>query len=309
MNLEFVLCGSPTDAFWSQAAMFRLSLDSLGDVYRNARLAFCVGASRRVSLPERWKPYFKNIEVIWVDEREYLREGDRVQSDLTYRAVSYADLSFNCDADTLLLRPFPDGFLEQLYASPAIYGVIAHYPPPIAANPALRDDCALWSALGEHIISRRLSLDHRYTLLDELKPCPFYVNYGFVAATPKLFRQLHEQLRIVEPQIRDVLDNEYYGQLGVAVAVERASLATKALPMRFNFPNDPIADQLYPHELANVVLIHYLRTKHFDRHKIFANQQEFERFMAAPLSGSNFVFREYVRTLTGGQYPFDGRDN
>ena len=41
--------------------------------------------------------------------------------------------------------------------------------------------------------------------------------------------------------------------------------------MRYNFPNDPIAERMYPDDLANVVVYHYLRTAAFNRHEIFVD--------------------------------------
>src|SRR5439155_8509121 len=297
MKLEFLLCGSPTDAFWSQTAMFRLSLDSLGEIYRKARVVLCVGAEQQVSLPARWEAALRNVEIVWADQDEYRREGDRAQSDLTYRVISdSADLAFNCDADTLLMRPLPDDFMQGLRVSPAICGVIAHYPPPLHVGqtmlPAGISGRDFWNILAQRLLGCPIPLEQRYSLLRESEPCPFYVNYGFVAGTPRLLKELHQQLLILEPRIREILDNDFYGQLGIALGVERGNLPRRVLPMRFNFPNDPIADELYAEELENTVVMHYLRTSQFDRHRIFAEPQAFQRFMDSPLSGSNHKFRE-----------------
>ena len=136
MRLEFLMCGSPTDAFWSQAAMFRLGLDALGGVYASARHALCLGAPGEQPIPDRWRPWFERIEVQWTDEAEYRERGGHAQSSALYgMAGSSADLSIICDADTLLLRPLPDEFLERSTAAPAVSGVIAHYPPPLSAYP------------------------------------------------------------------------------------------------------------------------------------------------------------------------------
>jgi len=109
--------------------MFRLSLDTLGPVYQKARLVMCLGALEKVSLPDKWKPYFTNIEIAWADVESYKYYGDG--GDHVYNLLSLdADISIICDADTLILRPFPDEFFLDMMSNPAIYGVIAHYPPP-----------------------------------------------------------------------------------------------------------------------------------------------------------------------------------
>ena len=75
--------------------------------------------------------------------------------------------------------------------------------------------------------------------------------------------------------------------------------------MRYNFPNDRCADRLHADEMAEIVLLHYLRTQHFDRHRIFVNAEELDRFLALDLVGSDRLFQEHVRGVTGGVYPFD----
>jgi hypothetical protein len=61
---------------------------------------------------------------------------------------------------------------------------------------------------------------------------------------------------------------------------------------------------MYPEELANVVVYHYLRTAAFDRHEIFVDAARYARFLDAPLSGVNRRFRDAVREIAGPAYPF-----
>ncbi len=74
--------------------------------------------------------------------------------------------------------------------------------------------------------------------------------------------------------------------------------------MRYNFPNDPIAEQMYPAELDRAVVFHYLRTDTFDRHQIFVTTEQYQRFLALHLQGVNRRFQEAVRTIIGERYPF-----
>jgi hypothetical protein len=74
--------------------------------------------------------------------------------------------------------------------------------------------------------------------------------------------------------------------------------------MSYNFPNDPVADKLYPQELNSISVLHYLRTDKFDRQKIFVSKKNFEKFLSLRLTGSNKIFQEFVKYLTGGKYPF-----
>jgi hypothetical protein len=74
--------------------------------------------------------------------------------------------------------------------------------------------------------------------------------------------------------------------------------------MRYNFPNDPVAERMYPRELEQVVVFHYLRTAEFDRHLIFQTADHYERFLSLPVHGANRRFREAVKKIVGDVYPF-----
>ena len=310
VRIEFLMCGNPTDAFLSQGAIVRRQLDRLGGDYARARLVFCFGVSEPGPIPERWVPHYENIEVHWADTEEFRRDGNGAQGYKLFQLLDpMADISMICDADTLVLNPFPTAFFDEMRSSPAICGAIGHYPPPLSHDgPAIAelpsDDLGLWSLLADRILGRPIAMRHAYSLLRPLRPCPFYINHGVVAGPPALLAALFEEMRDIIPRIRSVLDNDFCDQLGITLGIERRGLPCRPLPMRYNFPNDPIADELYQEELANVVVMHYLRTDHFDRHRIFHKETEFAHFMRAPLSGSNAIFREYVRQLTGGQFPF-----
>lgn len=309
-KLEFLMCGSPNNAFYSQAAIYRFFLDSFGGMYKDARLVLVLGDYEKKPLPDRWKPYFENIEVHWADHESFLIHGDG--SEYLFSLIDdRADLSFICDADTLLVRPFSRGFLSGLLQAPAVGGVIAHYSPARTDNNGNNfsrlSSEELWQMLADHVLGKSVDMPFIHTLADNWSRCPFYINYGFVASTPKLLKELHRHLVIVQPKIREVLDNDFFGQVGIALAVERGHIPVVSLPMRYNFPNDPLADERYGNELKNVHVIHYLRTNLFDRHMIFKNRRLFNEFLDLDLSGSNAVFQQFIRETTGGKYPFPSR--
>src|SRR5439155_11151886 len=89
------------------------------------------------------------------------------------------------------------------------------------------------------------------------------------------------------------------------LSAARIPLPSVALPLRFNFPNDPVATERYPEELENAVVFHYLREDEFDRQQIFRWRETYSVFLARPLNPANARFRDSVRTLFGEEYPFD----
>jgi len=94
-------------------------------------------------------------------------------------------------------------------------------------------------------------------------------------------------------------------QISLPPTCSDLGLPTRALPLRYNRPNDPIADDRYPGDLGGIVFLHYLRTKVFDRQRIFVNRENFKSFIGLELSGSNRRFRQHVVELTGDRYPFE----
>jgi hypothetical protein len=307
VKIDFVIPASPNDAFYSQIAMFRLGLDALGGVYRTARLAAVFGDSRISGLPEKWRDHFERIDVEWADPSPVESFGYRAQSDRRFEIIRPdADVVVSCDADTLLVRPFEQATMDAI-VNGALGGVIAHYHFPWAHSSG--DPCADWNNVSQSILGRRIDTPYRYTLAEfaERGCCPFYVNLGLLIGSPKTYRRLNESCKEIKEAVIEIFNNRFYEQVTVALAAIKSDIRTIALPFRYNFPNDPIADEKYLLELRNVRLIHYLRTERFDRHKIFAEQPAFDAFMKLDLIGSDSVFQSYVRDLTGGIYPFSKR--
>jgi hypothetical protein len=346
MKFEFLLCGSPNDAFYAQFAMFRRSLDELGAEYRDARVVAVLGAPRRVPVPKRWERYLERVEIVWADCEDYLRVDTYAQGDLRYELIrSDADLAFLCDADTLFFRPLPTSLCAELRASGEVCGTVAHYPPPIdsrledlsssvqallhralAPRPGLRGWLArnakwmrhripvthdtpneeLWAILGATALGRAPRHRYAYTLQEpgSRESCPFYVNYGFIGGTPKALSALYKGLVRLQPVVAERVGKEmgFWGQIAIALAAEE--LPHRALPLRFNYPNDPRADRLYPEEMESIVLMHYLRTERYDRHRVFVEPEAFESLLASTFSGSDALFQERVRSLTRGAFPF-----
>ena len=307
VKIDFVIPASPNDAFYSQIAMFRLGLDALGGIYRTARLAAVFGDTKITDLPEKWKAHFERIDVEWAKPGPIESFGYRAQSDRRFEIIRPdADVVVSCDADTFLIRPFEQATVDAV-VNGALGGVIAYYHFPWAhssGNPS-----ADWNNISQSIIGRRIEAPYRYTLAEfsEHGCCPFYVNLGLLIGSPKTFHRLNESCKEIKEEVIEILNNRFYEQVTVALAVIKADVRTIALAFRYNFPNVPVADEKYPSELKQVRLIHYARTERFDRHKIFADQSAFDAFMKLDLIGSDLVFQRHVRGITGGVYPFSKR--
>lgn len=307
-QLCFHITASPNDKFYSQIAMFRLALDSFGGIYKNAHIILALGGKEFVPLPDRWKPYLgNNIRLNWAEPHLFAKYSYASQGNARwkYNYDGY-DIVILCDADTLLIQPIDD-VVTRMQTSPAVMGVIAHYPFTWQTE---QDNEQVWSELAKDFIGKPIDLKYKYTLLPHDDPSsnsPFYINYGFVALTPQIIKTLASTFLDLRPRImthKDIKHPVFSGQISLALSVLLRDVPTHELGLRYNYPNDPIADQLHPEELEDVRLIHYLRTDRFERHTIFATEEAFYNFLSLDLEGSNKVFQEHVRKLTNGKYPF-----
>lgn len=329
MKYDFLIPASLTDGFCGQIAFFRLCLDALGGDAAQARLVGVFGDPETEALAPRWRKYFDRIGVEWA----YSEPGEAD----TYQAQHYrrfklvrpdCDLAMFCDADVAPMDQF-DEMARLLIDRSAIGGVIAHYHFPseirkkakpladwsmlarklldLGLNKKQGKPLADWSILARELLGRELECNYRYTLTPHDQPteAPFYINYGLLAGPPDVIAEFHACDLEVRERVFALTDSHWGQQISPTFACAAAGLNTVALPMRYNFPNDPQADDLYPEEMKKIVFLHYLRLKHFRRDEIFAEPEPFENFVTSTnLTGSNGIFSRFVFRLTKGEYPF-----
>lgn len=303
MKLEFLIPASPTPAFFSQVAMFRLALDRLGGPYAGARVVCVFGDAEVCMVPAPWDIWMEREDIQWVPIADFERDGYLAQ---VYRRFDLldtsADLAVLCDADVLPVRPFGSEVLS-LIDEQAVGGVIAHSHFPWAKRTGTGAED--WPIFSQRIFGRSVETPFRYTLSKTATwGCPFYINFGFLVAPPQVLRRAYAEVIRLRGPVREMLDNYFEAQVAFALATSAAGLPVRALPMRYNFPNDPVADKIYPDELRQVSMMHYLRLAHFNRQEIFASADAFDLFLTLELDGSNRVFQDAVRSISGGTYPF-----
>jgi hypothetical protein len=134
---------------------------------------------------------------------------------------------------------------------------------------------------------------------------PFYVNFGAVFFPRRAFDAVAPAYLRIRPQLMDRMhDPDFSGQAAITLALASTRVPSWPLPMRYNFPNDPLALELYPDEASRMVLLHYLRTTNFDRHRIFLDAERYERFLGLPLDGVDRLAQALVRATLGDRFPF-----
>ena len=304
MKLDFIIPASPIPAFFSQIAMFRRSLDRLGGFYRDARLVAVFGDSIRTPLPVAWRPHFERIDVAWADPAEFARSSYRAQGAYRFEVMRPdADIAILCDADTIMMRPFGREVLD-IAGTDAIGGVIAHSHFPWPGRS--KDTAADWNAISTAVTGAGIPTPYHYVLPKAGEPgaCPFYINFGFMAGRPGALLAMNAVFEELRPKVMEQVQNYFDAQVTFALAVHRGGIPVVVLPMRYNFPNEPVADQRYPLERDAICLLHYQRRALYDRHLIFSSRTHFDAFLAMELEGGSRDFQRLVHDLTDGEFPF-----
>jgi len=307
----FSIPASPNDNFYSQIAMFRLALDSLGGIYKGASIIVVLSDEDVSYISNRWASYFGDTtRFIWAAP-QIRQRGDYIYAQNIARwEYDYDDydIVIFCDADTLLVDTVDD-LLAKMQQTQAVMGTIAHYP-----FFRIVDDGSyqIWNKLANRYIGKSLDFEFRYTLVSddtsfELAKSPFYLNYGFVVLSPKIIRTIANTYLSIRSKLASDAGLEFpifASQIALTLSLAAHDIPNRAIGLRYNFPNDSMADRLHQKELEDVRLIHYLRTDIFDRQLIFIDESNFNDFLSLELNGSNKVFQEHVRKLTKGRYPF-----
>jgi len=303
-NVAILIAASPTPAFFSQVAALSLALSKLQWSRWQYSVHMCIGGPSGEDAQAQWRPHLRNVHITHSAESRFAQDGDWAQSDDVFRfAPPHAAVLLAMYADTLPVSRL-EGVLDQVVDGGTIAGVIAHAPFP---RPDGTTVSQAWATAAHGLIDVPLDFVWSHTLFerDEDRATPFYLNFGVVFFPRCTFDDVAARYLSLRPRVISRMRSaDYSGQVALTLAITGARARTCALPMRYNFPNDPVAAELYPEELANVVIFHYLRTGGFDRHTIFTSAENYRDFLARPLTGVDRMFQQSVRALLGTTYPF-----
>jgi hypothetical protein len=304
-HAAILVSGSRNPAFCSQIAALTAAVRAIPwSHWQPAIYAFLGGPSSENDDADwnRWAPFLEDVVVTKVSPESFGLKDNWAQVDAALElAPKDADVLVLLDADTLPVGSLADT-LDRVADEDLVAGVMAHYAPPAIAS---RSD---WLRLAEGIIREPLSFCHTYSLVEpevaRNELTPFYVNGGVMMFGRTCFDRFAPRYLEIREHLAERVDDAFVGQIASTLTIAETGLRTWALPMRFNFPNDPVAERLHPDEAANIVIHHYLRTTRFDRHRIFATPDAFNQFLALALEGPDQRFQTAVRHLFDSRYPF-----
>ncbi|MDQ3199942.1 MAG: hypothetical protein M3Q46_12300 [Verrucomicrobiota bacterium] len=302
IGLEVRVPISPTPDFLRRIHFMAASLRALENRIGSHLLVVCVGGDVEQSNLYEAEPWSKDYPILWrwADRERFQRDNYWETSREIFRQPIQGRIVACADADVLFIADFAD-LLRELENEPAVAGVIAHAPPP----PFQHDQFAnAWRQLCADYHAAPPSFDYEHTgwgwqvRQEAFRFTPAYFNFGMVAAPAALMETISREIEKADDFVNANLDTFFRFQIALTLAIQKHSLPVRALPLRYNFPNDPRFDARYPEELADLRILHYLRCDSIDREKDFCSLANVAALIARQdLQGSNEIFRRKLAQL------------
>lgn len=309
--LELRTTVSPGESFYRRIHYLAASLDRLETLRSKYRLVVSVGSEDKpVDLYEElpWSRHYP-ITWRWVDQQKFKEIG--------YRATNYDRAGFASgarhimlvDSDVIFTADFPELF-ELVANRRVICGVMAHKPP---LRPPYFD--SLFKSRTDRFYRKWWARVFRCFDLEppeesymvsgwnvedsyHTKWSPAYFNGGMIFGPGEVMQEMLSYIQAADLAVNQLGDCAHQAQVARTLAMYKTGAQLEALPLRYNYPNDPNYDLSSPEELANVRVIHFLRRQIIHREKDFASRLSIQRLVGRKdLSGSNEVFRNLVSEL------------
>ncbi len=299
ITLEIRVPISPKLYFFRQVEYLYKSAVACAGPNTTIKMAVSVGADMDpydIGATQTWSD--KNVSWRWVPREDFRQHSYHATGLDRFFAESNADFVLMADADTIFIRGVHD-LLLALCESPSIAGVMAHVPPFIT------QPNVTWTTFLERF-GRKLPKDlHQHSGWGamfhdpKLRFGPAYYNFGAVfipgAMMPDLAKTYAANLTNAAYEV-----GYFQGQVAFALSIQDLDLPRIALDLRYNFPNDPLFEQSFPQDLADIRILHYLRLDEIQRDAIWETPETLAAFLAhRDLRPSNEALRSRIQFLTG----------
>jgi hypothetical protein len=298
--LELRVPISPTPDFFRRVHFMAASLRRLGGALAEATIVVVVGGDEEAADLYEIEPWSRNYPIIWrwADREAFRRDSYWETSREVFRQPGRARFIMCVDADVIFIRDFSE-LVTSLEQTPAVVGVIAHASPFYDGVPTEK-----WQRLAEAYGVPAPDFAHEHTgwgfmgTHGEFRWTPAYFNFGMVVAPIDMMDKISADISKADQIVTDNLDTFFRFQIALTLVMQKYQLPAQALPLRYNFPNDPGFDNKYPEELRDVRVLHYLRCEIVHRERDFASLDKVEALARrSDLKGSNEVLRQCVEKL------------
>lgn len=301
--LEFRTTISPTPYFFRRIHYMAASIRQLGGKLADHEIVVSVGGNEEQENLYRTQPWSNLYPILWrwVDPMAYVLHGYKTTARDRCWHMARARLVMFVDADVIFIRDFSE-LLNEIEQSPAICGVMAHISP----FPQYKEHSpqSWWQKLFQKFEIPDPPFDCEHSgwncmFTDETyRYTPAYFNGGMIVGPVELMDRMCALMPAAEDAVDAVLENHYRLQLARTLAIYKASLPFRVLPIKFNFPNDERFERAYPAELDDLRILHYLRRHIVHRDRDFMNTDSVTSLLArTDLTGANEKLRLRIAEL------------
>jgi len=306
--LEVRIAISPIEHFFNRVRFIALSIRSLGGRYANTVTRVAVGSDEEPYDLHKRLPWSRDLGIdwYWVDRDEFSSwkdSGNPYTATIVhrFRPPFTAHNVLALDHDVIALRPFDD-LMEMIETRPSVAGVMAHVTPFPTPDP--KDHVRWWNDLYRAMNLAPPEFAHPlsgYGIMEkrpERRMSPVYFNSGVVLAPASLFEKLWPSYWEATSALGTMMESYSFDQISFTLALVKERIPYSLLPLRFNFPNDPLFDEVYAQELDDARFLHFLRTSPVDRTSSFENISTISDLARRrDLAGSNELLRRRIEEL------------
>ncbi len=291
---------SPTPSFTTKIRYLASSVRRNGGLLADSPIIVTVGADEPFDL-ERAHPWSRELGVQWrwLDAAQWRRYGYFATALQRFCYPVQTPLVLLLDADTLLAAPIDD-LLREAQDDRSIAGLLAHISPFTHCHEGQQ----LWQRIftAAQLGPVPLDCEHSGWQAIEFDParrhCPPYFNLGFLLASRDVLHVLGGTIYQEMQTVESVHETPFRCQIALTLAILRTGVAWRALPLRFNFPNDIHFLPRHAPELDDVRVIHYLRDEQVDRSTDLASVEGVQALLArADLNPINARLQQELREL------------
>jgi hypothetical protein len=274
-SVEIHIPISPTPAFFNMVQCLALSIRKFGGMCRDAPIILTVGDSvidPTIEARYRWLGPL-GVELRWVPE-PFFREYSYYATGATRLMHDFrSDLVLLLDADILVADQF-DELIRRTHRERHVAGMIGPASPLQFFDPP-----TTWPAIYGHCgVEQPASLPHEHPGWPYYRSGdvayrygPAYFNYGVICAPSAMITQISQSYFSYMLKLRELTGSDLIGQIALTMAIDHLGLPTRALPVRYNFPNHPFMEALHGGEIARAKLLHLKETHQFEKFDLFAD--------------------------------------
>ena len=301
-SVEIHIPISPTPTFFNMVQCLTLSLRQFGGICRDAPVILTVGDSvNDPTISDRY-PWLGplGVELRWVSESDFRSYSYYATGTKRLLHDFRSDLVLLLDADILIARPF-DELLDRTQREQHVAGMIAPASPlQFFKEPTtwqqLYDHCGIQQAVD-------LTYDHPgwpYYCSPELiyRKSPIYFNYGVICAPADAIKKIGESYFKHLLRLRELTTSDLIAQIALTMAILEQNLPTRALPVRYNFPNHPMMEALHGNEIQLARFLHLKEQHQFDKFNLFTDLAHVRATIKREdLRGINEVARQVLKAI------------